>query len=419
MIKLPSTQFILMFTCGKRKQAVSRLRRLITSVDEEMKGHYTQVYMQFSGMENVLLTFSEGPRKYVLETRGLPKCRADPPACKDPFHTQTFQSPGNDFSSKLFMVLSCDIYSVAWQIFNWNFDRIEAVAWQHLCESLYDSGCMKEVGETLLKMVGPLAEDEKEYAHGRILEAIVTRSREATLLEWTGKSSKCNSCLPSSPAVYGSHPSVPLFLPQAELEKRTSELRAIFSLIDAVVVHARLTRLQPIRFSHFRLLLPCVVFGVTHLRKVEENVYLAQTTGLGDVEFTTAYTLSLKEPGKLVFVDTRIHGLQKPHGGAFIWEDRLAPDGGSRSDFGSSADTDAELVHAQIIEEVPPSPSESDSYTRALQLIAHLEQSFSALLLWQQSDGSYKRVAADHEVVVRGTGKKFPRDVRVEVLEIL
>ena len=419
MIKLPSTQFTLMFMCGKRKQAVSRLRRLITSADEETKGHYTQVYMQFSGMENVLLTFSEGPWKYVLETRGLPKCPAGPPACKDPFHTPTFQPPGNDFSSKLLMALSCGICSVAWQIFNWNFDRIEAVAWQHLCESLYDSGRMKEVGEALLKMVGPLAEDEKESAHGRILEAIVTRSREATLLAWTGKSSKCNSCLPSSPAVYGSHPSVPLFLPQAELEKRTSELRAIFSLIDAVVVHERLTRLQPIRFAHFRLLLPCIVFGVTHLRKVEENVYLAQTTGLGGVEFKTADTLSLKEPGKLVFVDMRIHGLQKPHGGAFIWEERLAPDGESKSDLGSSADTDAELVHAPIIEEAPPSPSESYSCTRALQLIAHLEQFFSALLLWQQSDGSYKRVAADQEIVVRGTGKKFPKDVRVEVLEIL
>ena len=317
------------------------------------------------------------------------------------------------------MVLSCDMYSLAWQIFNWNFDRIEVIAWQRLCESLYDSGRIKEVGEILLKMVAPLAEDEKESAHGRILEAIVTHSKEATLLAWTGKSSKCNSCLPSSPAVYGSHPSVPLFLPQAELEKRTSELRGVFSLVDAVVVYDRLTRLQPIRFAHFRLLLPCIVLGVTHLRKVEEKVYLAQTTGLGDVEFTTADALPLKDPRKLVFVDARIHGLQKPHGGAFIWEERLTPDAESRSDLGSSADTDAELVHAPIIEEAPPAPSESDAYTRALQLIAHLEQPFSALLLWRQSDGSYKRVGADHEIVVRGTGKKFPRDIRVEVLEIL
>ena len=54
MIKFPSTQSILMFTCGKRKQAVSRLRRLITSADEEMEGHYIQVDVQSSGMENVV-----------------------------------------------------------------------------------------------------------------------------------------------------------------------------------------------------------------------------------------------------------------------------------------------------------------------------------------------------------------------------
>ena len=315
------------------------------------------------------------------------------------------------------MVLSCDISSLAWQIFNWNFDRIEAIAWQRWCESLYDSGRIKEVGETLLKMVGPLAKDEKESAHGRILEAIVTRSSEMTLLAWTGKSSKCNSCLPSSPAVYSSHQFVPPFLPRAELEKRTSELRAVFPIIDAMVIYGRLTRPQPVRFAHFHLHLPCVVFGVTHLRKVEGNIYLAQTTGLGDVEFTTAGPLPLKEPGKLVFVDTRIHGLQKPHGGAFIWEERLVPAAGSKPDLGSSGGTDAELVHAPIIEEAPPAPP--DLYTRALQLIAHLEQSFSALLLLQQSDGSYKRVAADHEIVVRGTGENFPRDIRVEVLEIL
>ena len=270
-------------------------------------------------------------------------------------------------------------------------------------------------------MVSPLTEDEKESAHGRILEAIVTRSSEVTLLAWTGKSSKCNSCLPSSPAVYSSHQFVPLFLPRAELEKRTSELRAVFPVIDAMVIYGRLTRPQPVRFAHFHLHFPCVVFGVTDLRKVEEKVYLAQTTGLGDVEFTTADALPLKEPRKLVFVDARIHGLQKPHSGAFIWEERLAPNAESKSDLGSSGDTDAELVHESIIEEAPPSPppAASDPYTRALQLIAHLEQSFGALLLLQQSDGSYKRVAADHEIVVRGTGENFLKDIRVEVLEIL
>ena len=264
-------------------------------------------------------------------------------------------------------------------------------------------------------MVDSLAEDEKEPAHGHILEAIVTRSGEVTLLAWTGRSSKCNSCLPSSPVVYSQNPFVPPGLSQAELENRTNALRPAFPRTDAVVIYERLTRLQPVRFAHFRLHLPCIVFGITRLRKAEENVYLAETTGLGDVEFTTVDALPIGEPRRLVFVDTRIHGFHGSDGVA-TWEDGSEVD--SNSDLGNgNADMDAELVRVPIIEEAPPAPP--DLYTRALQLIARLEQPFIALLLLQQSDGSYKRVATDQEIVVDGTGERFPMDVRVEVLEIL
>ena len=275
------------------------------------------------------------------------------------------------------------------------------------------------VGETLLKMVSPLAEEEKEPTHGRILEEIVTRSGQVRLLAWTGKSSTCNSCLPSSPAVYSQQPFVPPCLEQDELDRRTDELRAIFPPIDAVVIYDRVTRLQPVRFTHFRLLLPCIVFGVRSLRKEQENVYRAKTAGLGDVGFTTADSLPLEEPRRLVFVDLRIHGVLEPRGAATS-EDRSESDVESISDLSrgnNAAGTDGELVHAPIIEEVPSAPL--DIYTRALQVIAHLGQPFSALLLLQQSDGTYRRVAADHEIVVRGTGKNVPKDIRVEVLEIL
>ena len=269
-------------------------------------------------------------------------------------------------------------------------------------------------------MVDPLAEDEKEAAHGRVLEEIVTRSGQVSLLAWTGKSSTWNSCLPSSPAVYSQQPFVPPCLEQDELDRRTDELRAVFPLVDAVVIYDRVTRVQPVRFAHFHLHLPCIVFGVQSFRKEQKNVYRAKTAGLGGVEFTTGDLLPLKEPERLVFVDLRIHGVLEPRGAA-TWEDRSESDVESISDLSmgnNGAGTDGELVHAPIIEEVPSVP-QLDTYTRALQVIAHLGQPFSALLLLQQSDGTYRRVAADHEIVVRGTGKKVPKDIRVEVLEIL
>ena len=304
------------------------------------------------------------------------------------------------------------------KIFNWKFDRLEKIAWQRLCMSQYTSGHIQEVGETLLRMVGPLAEDKKESAHGGILGAVIMRSGEVTLLGWTGKPSKCNSCLPSSPAVYCKYPFALSRLEDPELEEHVDELQDIFKRDDALVIYERFTRLQPVRFAHFRLHLPCIVFAVTSLRQEEENVYISETIGLGDVEFTTADPLPLKKPRRLVFVDTRIHGLQKTRGLA-TWESGAVSESDmeSGSEWGSEiADTDAGLMRAPIIGGVPSTPSE---YTHALQLIAHLKQPFRALLLLRQSGGAYKRVAAEHEFIVRGTGNEFPKDVRVEVLEIL
>ena len=179
----------------------------------------------------------------------------------------------------------------------------------------------------------------------------MTRSGEVTLLVWTGRSSKCNSCLPSSPAAYIQRPFVPPGLSQAKLENSTDGLRAASPRSDAVVIYERLTRLQPVRFSHCCLHLPCIVFCRTHLRKVEVNVYLTETTGLGDVEFTTADALPIGERRRLVFVDTRIHGFHMSDS-MTRWEGRSEAD--SNPDPGNSnADMDAGLVRVPIIEEVP------------------------------------------------------------------
>ena len=260
-------------------------------------------------------------------------------------------------------------------------------------------------------MVSQLAEDEKEPAHGHILQEIVTRTGQVTLLAWTGKSPVCNSCLPSSPAVYSQFSFIPPCFEGDELRKRTDKLRDAIALTDALVIYGRVTRLQPIRFVHFRLLLPCIVFGVTNLKREQGDLYHAEAIGLGGVQFTATDSLPLKEAWRLVFVDLRIHSLQQPRSTATSWENALA------SDAESNSMTDAEMVHVPIIEEVPSTPS--DAYTQVLELIAHLEQPFSPLLLLQQPDGAYKRVAADHEIVVSWAGNNVPKDIRVEVLEVL
>ncbi|KAF8416534.1 hypothetical protein L210DRAFT_2534716 [Boletus edulis BED1] len=41
-----------------------------------------------------------------------------------------------------------------------------------------------------------------------------------------------------------------------------------------------------------------------------------------------------------------------------------------------------------------------DEYTRALRLVVRLQQPFHALLLQQQPNGEFRRVAAEHEIVI-------------------
>ena len=260
-------------------------------------------------------------------------------------------------------------------------------------------------------MVRPLAEDEKEPAHGRILQEIVTRTGQVTLLVWTGKSSACNSCLPNSPAVYSQFSAIPPYFEGDELRRRTDKLRDVIALTDALVIYGRVTPLQPIRFAHFRLHLPCIVFGVIALKREQGNSYHAQAVGLGGVRFTTTDSLSLKEAWKLAFVDIRIHGLQQPRSTTTSLENALA------SEAESNSVTSAEMDHVPIIEEVLSTPS--DTYTQVLELIVRLGQPFSALLLLQQPDGAYKRVAADHEIIVSWAGNSVPKDIHVEVLEVL
>ena len=61
-----------------------------------------------------------------------------------------------------------------------------------------------------------------------------------------------------------------------------------------------------------------------------------------------------------------------------------------------------------------------DTSIQALRLIAHLGCPFNALLLGQQSNGQYKRVAAEHEIIITGVPSQTnPKDIRAKVLEIV
>ncbi|KIO01330.1 hypothetical protein M404DRAFT_736368 [Pisolithus tinctorius Marx 270] len=259
---------------------------------------------------------------------------------------------------------------------------------------------------------------ERSDALGHLLEEIVARKGEVTVLGWSGKSSSYNSCLPASISVYSQIPYTPPSLEGEEMETRVAELRVKFPQELALSIYKQISNLPPARFSSRRLYLPCIVFPVRKLSIQElprgnEKLYRAKAFGLGDVEFTTAGDLPLNKPNKFVFAHPWIRQIRGPSDGV-LWDGDLECDADPDLDLNGGAASDAVVPLPAV-----PAP-QVDDYTRALQMVARLSQPFSALLFMQQPNGEYKRVAAENKIIVSGLGTNITfKDIRVKVLEIL
>ncbi|KAF8137721.1 hypothetical protein EV363DRAFT_1138595, partial [Boletus edulis] len=119
-------------------------------------------------------------------------------------------------------------------------------------------------------------------------------------------------------------------------------------------------------------------------------------------------------PRKLIFVHPWVRDLRDPPDG-FTWRS-TANDGDNVSYVETvHSSTSTWTVHA-------PVPAVTmDDYTRALRLAVRLQEPFHALLLQQQPNGEFKRVAAEHEIVVPGIQSSITlaKDVHIGVVEIL
>ncbi|KAF8137529.1 hypothetical protein EV363DRAFT_1090471, partial [Boletus edulis] len=117
---------------------------------------------------------------------------------------------------------------------------------------------------------------------------------------------------------------------------------------------------------------------------------------------------------KLIFVHPWIRDLRDPPHG-HIWGSMADDsDGGeSDSDTGSAFTSTSSLDLSRS--------TKMDEFTRALRLIARLQQPFHALLLQQQPHGEFKRVAAEHEIILPGLNHsiKTVRDIHTDVVEVL
>ena len=261
-------------------------------------------------------------------------------------------------------------------------------------------------------------------ALGHLLEEIVARSGEVTVLDWTGNSSPYNSCLPDNLAVYLQPPSSSPTIEDAYMSTRVATLETSLSRTDAVLVHDRITRLPPARFANRRLHLPCLIFPVKRLSiqgfmQDQEFRYRARMSAIGKVEFQTSDKLSPEEARKLVFVNPWVRDLRDPLDD-LPWG--VATDGGEVEDEDEDeSDSEAETDSAPSSSLHILPLAAMDDYSRALRLIVRLQQPFHALLLQQQLNGEFKRVATKHEIILPGIKHhiNFVRDIHTDVVEIL
>ncbi|KAG1779943.1 heterokaryon incompatibility protein-domain-containing protein [Suillus placidus] len=239
--------------------------------------------------------------------------------------------------------------------------------------------------------------ETKQNALGRLLQEIVGRSGDITVLDWTGKSSDFNSCLPADITSYKASPYTLPSLPTDETRSSISKLRNTVAVELVSKLYTLLDSLSGPRFTNYRLQLPCIAFPVTKVRRrhsqQEEEcfTYDIKADGLQDLLITTEDTLTQFSP---VQPTPQTFLLVRP------WD---------RHDLGLPDFSD----DAQsILESTPPSPlnspyksprenepDEMDAQSRALGLIVRLGQSFGALLVAQQHGREYKRIASDHRIM--------------------
>jgi hypothetical protein len=244
--------------------------------------------------------------------------------------------------------------------------------------------------------------EKKQNALGRLLQEIVARSGDITALDWVGKSSEFNSFLPADIISYEAPPCKLPSLSKDEVQSLVSSLRGVVALQSALKLYQTLDHLSAPRFAYRRLYLPCIVFPVTEVMREQ-----------GRDQDTYAY--DLKSDG--------LHDLQ------IIMKDKLIPFSPARPPPAWQTIFLVRPWSRHLLELHDPAedspaaqnePLYSDSHSLALHLIVRLGQPFGAFLLARQRDGTFKRIASDHDIIAQvkdTTSVDSMMDIRI--LEIL
>jgi hypothetical protein len=263
--------------------------------------------------------------------------------------------------------------------------------------------------------------ETKQNALGRLLQEIVAQSGDITALDWVGRSSEFNSCLPADIISYYFPPYTPPSLSEDQMQTSISSLRDAILVKLASTLYARLDNLNTPRFANRRLYLPCIAFPVTAVRRRRGQdmesclAYEIKAEGLQDMLITTE--------DKLVQF-SRARSTRQPFLLVRPWN-RYDLDLSDLSDEVQSADDDWSEPESPSNTLLSGShgedePVDLELQSRSLRLIVRLGQRFGALLLAQQRGGEYKRIASDHNIIAQVRDVACIHDMMdIRTLEIL
>jgi tetratricopeptide (TPR) repeat protein len=248
----------------------------------------------------------------------------------------------------------------------------------------------------------------KQNAVGRLLEKIVARSRDVSVLDWVGKSSEYNSCLPADLTPYGD-PSLPC-LSKDEIQASISSLQFAGTEGAALELYNKLNGTSPPGFSNGRLRLPCIVFHVTKVKRrgdQDQEMYFTydmEAKGLCDLLITTEKKLfSRAKSQKFLLVRPLDRRLLELHDFSDDTEsmdesmDDLSPPSSPSDSHGGFAGEQESL--------------DSELSERALRLIARLKQPFRAFLLAQKYGEEYTRIMSDRDIIAQVKDTTSIRDM--------
>ncbi|KAI9456171.1 hypothetical protein HD554DRAFT_213938 [Boletus coccyginus] len=255
----------------------------------------------------------------------------------------------------------------------------------------------------------------QQRAVGRLLQEVLTRSGDVSILAWTGKASDYNSCLPAEISVYRepASPYVPSLIKDDKMDGLVMALRTSSQTVDsAMVLYDRVIVLPSPRLVSRRLSLSCIMFPLRDPLVVSGNspqrVYHTATSAFGIIEIKTTDDLSSLD--NLVLVHPWLRCLLDP---ALPFEDDIEV---------SPVDPDAPFTKSRPPLSHTASPSHHaprlDKLTRALRFFARLRQPFGALLLVPLSHDEYKRVASDHPIFVQLLKDISPRSLAQKILTL-